>query len=135
MHKCQGRAREQMCWVLGWMGGFLLPLAQDSCGHIHQGGADLWEEAGTASAQKMAGEIHPGKNRVLNTLARALCVQGRRGLRSCSVRSHHMRLCKSSGANRDILVGGTSGGVLPWGSCLPAQSVPASAISWHSLLL
>lgn len=54
-----------MCWVLGWMRGFLLPLAQDSCGHIHDGEADLWEEAGTASAQKMAGEIHPGKEQVV----------------------------------------------------------------------
>lgn len=71
-----------MCWVLGWMRGFLLPLAQGSCGHIHDRGADLWEEAGTASAQEMAGEIHPGKNRLLHTLARALYVQGRRGLLS-----------------------------------------------------
>lgn len=46
------------------------------------GGADLWEEAGTALAQKMAGEIHPGKSRLLNTLARALFVQGWRGLLS-----------------------------------------------------
>lgn len=136
MHKCQRRAREQMCWVLGWMRGFLLPLAQDSCGHIHDGEADLWEEAGTASAQKVAGEIHPGKNRLLNTLARALCVQGWRGLRSCSVRSHQIEALQGlQRANRNILVGGTSGGVLPSCSCLPAQSVPAIATSWHSLLL
>lgn len=47
----------QKAAVLGWMRGFLLPLAWDSSGHIQDGGADLWEEAGTAWAQKMAGEI------------------------------------------------------------------------------
>lgn len=125
-----------MYWVLGWMRGFLLPLAQDSCGHIHDGGADLWEEAGTASAQKMAGEIHAGKNRLLNTLARALCVQGRRGLCCCSARSHQIEALQVlQRANRNILVGGTSGGVLPLRSCFPIQSVPAIAVSWHSLLL
>lgn len=76
------------------------------------------------------------KNRLLNTLARALCVQGRRGLRSCSVRSHQIEALQVlQRANRNILVGGTSGGVLPSCSCLPAQSVPAIAISCHSLLL
>lgn len=39
-------------------------------------GTHPWEEAGTASAQKMAGEIHPGKNRLFNTLARALLCSG-----------------------------------------------------------
>lgn len=54
----------------------------------------------------------------------------------CSARSHQIEALQSlQPANRNILVGGTSGGVLPLHSCLPAQSVPATATGWHSLLL
>lgn len=86
----------------------------------------------TASAQKMAGETHPGKSRLLNTPARALCVQGRRGLLS---KEPSKPGCANPPASTQGHSGrAASGGVLPSRPCLP-QPVPATATGCHSLLL
>lgn len=52
-----------MCSVLGWRRGFLQLPAQDGCGHISNGEAELWEEARIASIQKLL-EKSSGKEQV-----------------------------------------------------------------------
>lgn len=107
----------QRAAVLGWMRGFLLPLAWDSWGHIHG------RRQEQPRHKKWLEKSILGRTGCSTLWQGHFCVQGRRGLRSCSVRSHQIEALQVlQRANRNILVGETSGGVLPPRSCLPTVS-------------